>query len=375
MTSTHEPADQPQAHNCAISVNRLAEPLVAQLIADAARLRIGVSRTASGTTIVDAGVAVRGSIEAGVQVARICMGGLGHIAPRVAVEREPLWPAMIEVHTSTPVIACLGSQYAGWSLSATKEQNNGKKFFSLGSGPARSLACKEPLFDELGYRDRHDSGVLVMEVHQLPPQAVIDKVLNDCGLAPERLTIIVTPTQSVAGTVQVVSRVVEVALHKAHVLGAHLADIVEASGIAPLPPPAPDALAAMGRTNDAILYGGRVHLTVTGDALARKLAAELPSWNSRDYGRPFADVFASFNHDFYQIDPALFAPAEVWVASLESGATYYGGRLDGALLHRQWNGVADPLAEGASASASSGTSASSADTQDSGRTDTEAGAQ
>jgi methenyltetrahydromethanopterin cyclohydrolase len=86
---------------------------------------------------------------------------------------------------------------------------------------------------------------------------------------------------------------------------------------------------------------------VTGDQLARKLAAELPSWNSRDYGRPFADVFASFNHDFYQIDPALFAPAEVWVASLESGATYYGGRLDGALLHRQWNGAADPLAAAA----------------------------
>src|SRR6201991_4400642 len=326
------------------SVNALAEPLVSQLVDDAARLRVAVSRTAAGTQIIDAGVATQGSIAAGVLIARICMGGLGDVAQRVSFEREPLWPVLLEVHTATPVLACLGSQYAGWSLSATKEQNNGKKFFSLGSGPARALACREPLFAELGYRDRHPRGVLVMEVHQLPPQAVIDKVLNDCGLAPERLTIIVTPTQSVAGTVQGVSRVVEVALHKAHVLGAHLADIVEASGVAPLPPPAPDALAAMGRTNDAILYGGRVHLTVTDDALARKLSAELPSWNSRDYGRPFADVFASFNHDFYQIDPALFAPAEVWVASLESGATYYGGRLDGALLHRQWNGAADPLA-------------------------------
>ena len=137
-------------------------------------------------------------------------------------------------------------------------------------------------------------------------------------------------------------------------LGITLDDIVEASGIAPLPPPAPDALVAMGRTNDAILYGGRVHLTVTGDALARRLAAELPSWNSRDYGRAFADIFASFNHDFYQIDPALFAPAEAWVSSLESGATYYGGRLDGALLHRQWDGVTDPLASTAPPSAATG---------------------
>ena len=124
MTSPNEPADLSHAHSSTLSVNQLAEPLVAQLIADAARLRIDVSRTASGTTIVDAGVTARGSIAAGVQIARICMGGLGHVAPRVAVEREPLWPTMIEVHTSTPVLACLGSQYAGWSLSASPEHRS-----------------------------------------------------------------------------------------------------------------------------------------------------------------------------------------------------------------------------------------------------------
>jgi methenyltetrahydromethanopterin cyclohydrolase len=322
------------------SVNALAAPLVAQLIADAGRLRIASSQHSAGPMIVDAGVAVAGSIEAGVLIARICMGGLGRVEPRVNFERDPLWPTMLDVQTSAPVLAGLGSQYAGWSLSATREQNNGKKFFSLGSGPARALACKEPLFDELGYRDRHDSGVLVMEVGQLPPQSVLEKIVNDCGLAPERLTVIVTPTHSVAGTVQIVARVVEVALHKTHVLGVPLGEVVEASGSAPLPPPAPDGLAAMGRTNDAILYGGRVHLTVMHDAVARRLAAELPSSNSRDYGRPFADIFASFNHDFYQIDPSLFAPAEVWASSLESGLTYHGGRLDSTLLHALWAGEA-----------------------------------
>ncbi|MPW20227.1 methenyltetrahydromethanopterin cyclohydrolase [Paraburkholderia sp. CNPSo 3157] len=327
------------------SVNALASPLVAQLLADAARLRIASSRHAFGPTIVDAGVSMPGCVEAGVLIARICMGGLGRVETRVSTELEPLWPATIEVHTSSPVLACLGSQYAGWSLSATKEQNNGKKFFSLGSGPARALAGKETLFDELGYRDRHDAGVLVMEVGQPPPQAVLEKIVNDCGLAPGQLTVIVTPTHSVAGTVQVVARVVEVALHKTHVLGVPLSEIVEASGTAPLPPPAPDGLAAMGRTNDAILYGGRVQLTVTRDAVARRVAAELPSSNSRDYGRPFADIFASFNHDFYQIDPSLFAPAEVWASSLESGTTYRGGRLDGALLQALWQGDAFACAD------------------------------
>jgi len=333
MTSTFQ-AD------AAMSVNASSERLVARLIDDAARLHVDVTRTDGGTVIVDAGVNAKGSADAGILIARICMGGLGRVARRVALDSAPLWPVFIEVHTSNPVLACLASQYAGWSLSATKEQTGGKKFFSLGSGPARALACKEPLFDELGYRDRHDRGALVMEVDRLPPQVVIDKVLNDCGLAPERLVIAVTPTQSVAGTVQVVARVVEVALHKTHVLGVDLAEIVEGSGSAPLPPPAPDGIAAMGRTNDAILYGGRVHLTVKSDAAAKRLAAELPSSNARDYGRPFADIFTSFNYDFYQIDPALFAPAQVWVSSLESGATYHGGRVDKPLLDAQWLGDA-----------------------------------
>ncbi|KXV02331.1 methenyltetrahydromethanopterin cyclohydrolase [Caballeronia megalochromosomata] len=330
MTSTFQ-AD------AAMSVNASSERLVARLIDDAARLHVDITRTDGGTVIVDAGVNAKGSADAGVLIARICMGGLGRVARRIAFDDAPLWPGFIEVHTSNPVLACLASQYAGWSLAATKEQTGGKKFFSLGSGPARALACKEPLFDELGYRDRHDRGALVMEVDRLPPKVVIDKVLKDCGLAPERLVIAVTPTQSVAGTVQVVARVVEVALHKTHVLGVDLGEIVEGSGSAPLPPPAPDGIQAMGRTNDAILYGGRVHLTVKSDAVAKLLAAELPSSNARDYGRPFADIFTSFNYDFYQIDPALFAPAEAWVSSLESGATYHGGKVDRALLEAQWS--------------------------------------
>ena len=333
MTSTFQ-AD------AAVSVNASSERLVARLIDDAARLHLDITRTEGGTVIVDAGVNARGGAEAGILIARICMGGLGRVAQRAALDDAPLWPGFIEVHTSNPVLSCLASQYAGWSLSATKEQTGGKKFFSLGSGPARALACKEPLFDELGYRDRHDRGTLVMEVDRLPPQVVIDKVLGDCGLKAENLVIAVTPTHSVAGTVQVVARVVEVALHKTHVLGVDLGEIVEGSGSAPLPPPSPDAIQAMGRTNDAILYGGRVHLTVKSDAVAKRLAAELPSSNARDYGRPFADIFTSFNYDFYQIDPALFAPAEVWVSSLESGATYHGGRVDKPLLDAQWRGDA-----------------------------------
>jgi len=263
------------------------------------------------------------------------MGGLGQVNLRSG--GPDAWPTWIEVSSSQPVLACLASQYAGWSLAASKEQTGGKKFFSLGSGPARALAAKEDLFAELGYRDRADAGVLVMEVDRAPPKVVIDKLLHDCGLQPEALTLILTPTTSLAGTTQVVARVLEVALHKAHELGYALANIVDGVATAPLPAPSPDGVIAMGRTNDAILYGGRVHLTVRGDdAAARQLAQQLPSSNSRDYGRSFADIFKEVEYDFYKIDGALFAPAEVWVSNLDSGNTWHAGAPNMALLQDLW---------------------------------------
>jgi len=329
MTDAHPPlAGLP------ISVNGLARPLVERLLASADTLCLDVARDASGACIVDAGIGARGSVAAGLLIGEICMGGLGQVSLRSGGEQ---WPTWIEVRSSQPVLACLASQYAGWSLAASKEQTGGKKFFSLGSGPARALAAKEDLFAELGYRDRADAGVLVMEVDRAPPKVVIDKLLHDCGLQPEALTLILTPTTSLAGTTQVVARVLEVALHKAHELGYALANIVDGVATAPLPAPSPDGVIAMGRTNDAILYGGRVHLTVRGDdAAARQLAQQLPSSNSRDYGRSFADIFKEVEYDFYKIDGALFAPAEVWVSNLDSGNTWHAGSLNMALLQDLW---------------------------------------
>jgi methenyltetrahydromethanopterin cyclohydrolase len=318
-----------------LSVNRLAAARVQRLCDEADRLRVAVTRDSRGVTLVDAGIAVQGSIEAGLLTAEICMGGLGEV--RLVPGGREGWPAWLSVRSSQPVLACLASQYAGWSLSATKEETGGKKFFALGSGPARALAGKEDLFTELGYRDDAQAGVIVLEVDRVPPQVVVDKLLHDCKLPPEGLTIVLTPTASLAGTTQVVARVLEVALHRAHALGFTLEHIVEGSAGAPLPAPGADGIDAMGRTNDAILYGGQVQLNVRGSAeAARDLALKLPSLNSRDYGRGFAELFKAAEYDFYKLDGALFAPAEVWVSHLDSGQTWHAGRLNMALLHTQW---------------------------------------
>ena len=304
-----------------ISLNRDAWSLFENLCGAAESLRLGVSRGSLGEHLVDAGAAHPGGIEAGRRIAEICMGGLGRVtlAQDAALAR---WPLTLAVASSQPVLACLASQYAGWSLAH-------EKFFALGSGPARALARKEKLFEELGYTDRADHAVLVLESAKPPPAAIVEKVATDCGLTPDRLGILYAPTQSLAGAVQVVARVLEVALHKAHELHFPLDRIRDGAAAAPLAPPHPDFITAMGRTNDAIIFGGRVHLFVTGpEDEAKALAERLPSATSRDYGRPFAEIFRAVKGDFYAIDGALFSPAAAIVTALDTGRSFHAGQLD-----------------------------------------------
>ena len=309
------------------SLNGGAQRIVDDMIRDAERLRIGVSKGPSGETLIDAGAKVPGGIEAGLRMAQAAMGGLGGIS--LGLDRSlKKWPLTVDVRSSQPVLACLASQYAGWNLSSGK-------YFAMGSGPARAIARVEPLFEKLTYRDAASSAVLVLETAEPPPTAVVKKVATATGLAANRLTFLYAPTQSLAATVQIVSRVLEVALHKANDLGFPLENIVDGIGASPIPAPHQNFLTAMGRTNDAIIYGGLVQLFVRGTAKdAKGLAQKLPSKTSRDYGQPFARIFKQFKGDFYAIDPLLFSPAEVIVTAIETGDTFRAGGRDLKMLER-----------------------------------------
>ena len=311
------------------SVNRRAYPLLEALVADATTLRLETSRSADAL-IVDAGISCAGSFEAGRRIAEICLGGLGSVTLGPAADNASA-STQIGVHTSHPVLACLASQYAGWRLQEGK-------FFAMASGPGRARALKEDLLRELGYSDDADRAIFVLEVDRPPPEPLIARVAEACSVPPDHLAFILTPTTSLAGTVQIVARSLEVALHKAHELKFPLGRIVDGFGAAPLPPPAPKFMMAMGRTNDAILYGGRVALFVSGpEKEAEALAEALPSSASRDYGRPFAEIFSASGGDFYKIDPMLFSPGLVEVTALETGRCFRRGRIDPVLLARSFD--------------------------------------
>ena len=315
--------------NTNLSVSNLAKKLVKKLIDNSKKLNVLVKKGPLNCTIIDAGIKIKGSEQAGKLIAEICMGGLGIINLK-KTNTFPHWPLETKVESKHPVISCLASQYAGWNLSH-------EKFYALASGPGRAIARREELFKDLQYVDQSKFVYLVMEVDKIPPKEIIEKISNDCKTTAENIILILTPTQSISGVIQVVSRVSEVGLHKLHTLKFPLENVEEVCGSAPIPPVSKDFVTSMGRTNDAILYGGNVELKVRGtDEQISKLAKNLPSTSSKDYGKPFAEIFKNYKGDFYAIDPNLFSPGKVTVISLETGETFVEGKLNSNLLDKSF---------------------------------------
>ena len=238
---------------------------------------------------------------------------------------------LIQVVTDHPVQACLASQYAGWALKAGK-------FFAMGSGPMRAAAGSEAIFDLIGFRETPEAVIGVLETRKPPPPEVVARIAGACKVDLKDVTLLVAPTASLAGCVQIVARSVETALHKLAELKFDLTRVVSAHGAAPLPPVAADDIASIGRTNDSILYGARVTLAVAGDdASLEAIGPQVPSSASRDFGEPFAAIFARYNHDFYAVDPHLFSPAEVVFQNVDSGRVHRFGQTVPDILARSFN--------------------------------------
>jgi methenyltetrahydromethanopterin cyclohydrolase len=308
------------------TLNARAYTLARDLIERAERYRVEVEILDNGAVVVDCGVDAPGGLEAGRRMAEITLGGLGSVRLSQMTVGD-LWLPAVEVVTDVPVTACLASQYAGWSISGDDD------YFAMGSGPARALARVEPLFEELDYTEESNVAVLVLEGATKPPATVAAKVAERCGLSPDRLIILIAPTASPAGTVQIAARSAETGLHKLHALSFPLETVISATGVSPLSPVAKNDLKGIGRTNDAILYGARAFYIVRAeDAAIEEVIDQLPASASRDYGRPFYETFKSYDFDFYQVDSHLFSPAQVTINNLASGRAWQAGQVNPDLL-------------------------------------------
>jgi methenyltetrahydromethanopterin cyclohydrolase len=309
-----------------LNLNERAWKIADDLAARADELRLAVQTLPSGARVIDAGIDVRGGYGAGISLAELCMGGLGHIHFTDLTIGGIAIPG-VEVWTDHPAVSCMASQYAGWALSVGK-------YFAMASGPLRAHArVEKELFDKLEYAESASRGVLVLEGRTIPTDEAVALVAQKASLSPSQLTFAIAPTASLAGGVQVVSRVLETGLHKMEVLGFDVRRVVSGIGTAPLPTLAKNDLRAIGRTNDCILYGGQTSFVIdaSDDELA-DLVAKLPASSSGDYGTPFYETFKRYDGDFYKIDKLLFSPAEVWLTSATTGKTFHGGLLNPEVL-------------------------------------------
>jgi methenyltetrahydromethanopterin cyclohydrolase len=314
-----------------LSLNDRAQELADGLAAEADALRVAVTTLPNGTRLIDCGSALPGGLEAGRRFAEVCMGGLGRVAFAPLI-LESRWLPGLTVVTDRPALACVASQYAGWRL-------DHEGYFAMASGPGRALIRAEEIYDDLEVDERARHAVLCLETREAPTEEVADFVAERAGVAAGELTLLFAPTASLAGSVQVAARVVETALHKLHELGFDVERVVSGFGSCPLPPVARKDPDAIGRTNDAVLYGGQVELTVdAADEELEEVVPRMPSSASDDYGEPFGHVLEAADWDFYKIDPMLFSPAEVRLVSVESGRSFHAGGVDIGVLEHSFRG-------------------------------------
>jgi methenyltetrahydromethanopterin cyclohydrolase len=302
------------------SLNRMATDLVDEAIDFADELNVAVSPLSNEATVVDFGVQVPGGVEAGLLLAEIQTAGLTTVGTTLSeVDGAPL--THVELSTDHPALALLCGQKAGWEVSVDG-------FEGLGSGPARALVAEEEIFQRTGYRDDFDFAVLAVETDDVPDETVAEHVADLADVPESAVFLLPFSTASITGSVQMAARAAELATFRLAELGYDPLDILSVSGTAPVAPVADDEETAIARTNDALAYGGQVHLVVDSDF---DRFDEVPSSATDEYGTPFAEVFEAADWDFYEVPESVFAPAQVTV-DVVGGPTSVHGDVNESLL-------------------------------------------
>jgi methenyltetrahydromethanopterin cyclohydrolase len=315
-----------------LTLNERALRLADHMAANAAALRIDVHTTPGGGRVLDCGVKAEGGLNAGLALARVCLAGQAEVG-LLPGECAGVPCLLAQVWSDNPVMACMASQYAGWQVQVGK-------FFAMGSGPMRAAYGREELFDDVPGRESSPVAVGILETDKLPDDAIFAHLAEKLRRPPSKITLLAAPPFSMAGNLQVVARSLETALHKLHELKFDLRQVVSGCGTAPLPPVAADWRSAIGRTNDAILYGSRVVLWVRADdGQLAEVGPTVPSSSSPDYGAPFAEIYARYGQAFYKIDRLLFSPAEVMFCNLKTGRAHAFGKAAPEVLRKSFFGA------------------------------------
>ena len=289
-----------------LSVNERAYQIVEDLIEFAEDYCVDVIELRNGATVIDCGINAKGSYDAGMFFIQISMGGLAGVNVQLEDVRDVSIP-FVYVYTDYPALACLGCQMAGWKIEVDG-------FKGYASGPARALALKpKKIFDTLGYEDDTEYAVVTMESDRIPNEDVAEFVAYECDVDTSEVYMLVAKPNSLVGAIQIVGRVVEVALFKLNLLGYDVNMIQNAMGKCPIPPICEKTHVI---ANDFIAYYGSVHLLAKQDS---DLFESVTFDKTAYYGKSFEEM----GEDFYKIDPSAFSPAQL-VVNAENVCRVFG---------------------------------------------------
>jgi len=305
------------------SIARRCNGLVSTLIERAWEYGLAVQTLPCGATLIDAGVDVLGSFEAGRILIEICHGGLAN-ASLGLIDLGGFFLPQVTVESFHPTISTYGLQ-ASYPLSADEP---GIRV----SGPVRLYLDGEVTME-------NPAAIAVIESDRLLGDEVALALAERSNLPPRSLTLIVVPGWSLVGAVQIAGRVNEsVIFTLEESLEIDSRKVVQMIGQAPVCPVSRIDSPKEKRLypDDFIHYAGEVLLTLLAspeDDLER-LAHLLAFASTSIYGNLFHDVLAAADGIFGAIPDLIHInkPAQVTIADLSTGRTAYAGVRDIALL-------------------------------------------
>ena len=311
-----------------ISLNEKGIEIAEEMMDWSEELKVKNTQLKDGTkSIIDCGINVSGSYDAGLRFVETSMGGLG--IARINTEKLGDIPvAFINVTTDHPALSCLISQKADWQI-------NLENYTAIASGPAKSLSLKS-VYKKIQYEDDFEVGVIILESDKLPDEKVMQFIKDECSanFEIEDIVALVTPAGSIVGTVQTSGRVIETAVSKLYRLGFDTTKIVCATGNAPVAPVFKDNLKAKGCAYDSIIYYGSVILNTHG--FDENIFKKLPSCEAKKYGTSFYDILKEVKGDISKVDHDILAPAKIVVNDLDNGTCYHFGQYNPDILLKSY---------------------------------------
>ncbi len=285
-----------------------------------------------GARFLDAGINSAGSLQAGMLVARLCLGDQAEVRIVSADAQRLASNNAVEVRTDMPLEACLGSQYAGWPVQTDD-------YFAMGSGPMRMARGREPALEQLGLSELPQQVVGVLESDKLPTESAVQLIAEQCGVGEAAVHLAIAPTTSIAGSLQVVARSIETAMHKLHELNFDVRTIVSGN-----------RTRAAATASETWRHDRRYRTHERCNAVRRDGHPVGRSRRRRHCGgrRPSSQQFvgrswATIRKDLRSMTTIstksirmLFSPAVVTIHNLRSGRTWNRGAIETEVLRQSF---------------------------------------